>query len=195
MGWLVSYEKLRHGETVDSRMRENMSWSQHDAASGERHEIIASATVGSTWYAAVKHTLTNGTFRTFALVCLTSKGSRRPHDGFGYKDMTENMGPCECSCPMRILDLLTPTDAEYANDWRQRCRDRAKATRERRASVPKPGARVTFNPPLNYGGTMIADFIVIQNPPRTRGLIAQRADGLGGIYRLPTNRLTEAHVA
>ena len=194
MGWLVSYEKLRHGETVDSRMRENMSWSQHDAASGERHEIIASATVGSTWYAAVKHTLTNGTFRTFALICLTSKG-RRANEGFGYKDMDETCGPNECACPARILDLLTPTDIEYANDWRARCRANATTTKAARAAIPKAGARVTFNPPLTYSGVAIADFIVVPNPPRTRGLIGQRADGKGGLYRLPTNRLDTATIA
>jgi hypothetical protein len=39
----------------------------------------------------------------------------------GYKDIDENMGPCECDCPERILKLLTPTDYEYARNWRQRC--------------------------------------------------------------------------
>lgn len=194
MGWLISYEKLRFGETVDSRMRDNMRWDRHDAATGEKHEIVASATVGSTWYAAVRHTHADGTFETFAVICLTSKGSRKRGDGFGYKDMSEDMGPVECSCPARILDLLTPTDSEYANDWRQRCRDRAKASRQRRASAPKPGARVTFNPPIMYGGQPLAEFIIIPNPPRTRGLIAQRADGLGGVYRLPMYRLADATI-
>lgn len=195
MGWLVSYEKLRRDETVDSRMRDNMRWDRHDAASGERHEIVASATVGSTWYAAVKHTRTDGTFQTFALVCLTSKGSKKAGDGFGYKDMTEDMGPVECACPARILDLLTPTASEYANDWRQRCRNHGKVAQQRRASTPKPGARVRFNPPLIYSGQPVFDFIIIPNPPRTRGLIATRADGLGGLYRIPAHRLADATIS
>ena len=192
MGWLISYENLRHGETVDSRMRDNMRWTQHDVASGEKHEIIASSTVGSTWYAAVKHTWVDGTFQTFAIICLTRKGGNG--DGFGYKDMDETCGPNECSCPLYILDLLTPTDSEYANDWRARCRAQAASKRTLRATMPKPGARVVFNPPLSYGGVNLSEFIVVPTPPRTRGLIAQRADGVGGLYRLPTNRLTEATV-
>jgi hypothetical protein len=31
--------------------------------------------------------------------------------GFGYKDMTETMGPCECACPDRIMRLLSPVTA------------------------------------------------------------------------------------
>jgi hypothetical protein len=35
--------------------------------------------------------------------------------------MDETMGPCESSCPERILKLLTPTDSDYAKEWRARC--------------------------------------------------------------------------
>src|SRR3546814_944011 len=59
----------------------------------------------------------------FALVCLV-RWNPRSRDGhqFGYKDMSENMGPCEADCPAAILELLSPTDHEYALDWRARCR-------------------------------------------------------------------------
>ena len=98
MGWTVCYEKLRHGETIDSRMRANADWSQHDARTGDKHEIIASATVGSVWYAALKVTRADdpGNPRVTALVSLTSKGSNRPGDGFGWKDMSESVVPNEC---------------------------------------------------------------------------------------------------
>ena len=33
------------------------------------------------------------------------------------------MGPYESNCPKSILDLLSPTDNECANAWRQRCRE------------------------------------------------------------------------
>src|SRR3546814_19605923 len=58
----------------------------------------------------------------FAIVCLV-RWNPRAKDGyiFGYKDMDETMGPCEADCPARILDLLTPTDKEYAREWRARC--------------------------------------------------------------------------
>ena len=49
----------------------------------------------------------------------------RPKDEFdtGYKDMDETMGPYEAECPARILDKLTPTDHEYALQWRAKCRE------------------------------------------------------------------------
>ncbi len=53
---------------------------------------------------------------------------------FGYKDMTEHMGPYITRCPKSILELLTPTDNEYANQWRQSCRD-YHAVRDRNRSV------------------------------------------------------------
>lgn len=48
---------------------------------------------------------------------------RQPDYDTGYKDMDESMGPCESECPERILHLLSPTDHEYALNWRQRCWD------------------------------------------------------------------------
>ena len=84
--------------------------------------------MGSTWYAAV-HVITPDVDCVTALVFLT-RGSER--SGFGYKDMTETMGPIEDRCPPRILDLLSPVEqlgqgeqaAEWAKEWRARCRAR-----------------------------------------------------------------------
>ena len=53
---------------------------------------------------------------------LDYRTSESSHD-IGYKDMDESMGPCECECPERILQLLTPTSHEYALAWRGRCRE------------------------------------------------------------------------
>jgi hypothetical protein len=43
----------------------------------------------------------------FALVCLVrwNPCDREGHV-FGYKDMSEDMGPCDAECPERILSLL-----------------------------------------------------------------------------------------
>lgn len=37
------------------------------------------------------------------------------------------MEPCEDHCPASILSLLSPTDSEYANSWRERCRKNIEA--------------------------------------------------------------------
>lgn len=71
---------------------------------GQGYEIIDGATVGGTFYAAVRDP--NGLVS--AAVILTRWVPNDPYN-FGYKDMTESMGPGEARCPARILDLLSPT--------------------------------------------------------------------------------------
>ena len=117
MGWDFSIG-LRPNETIDSRMREEMSWSSSDAKTGNRHEIVASGTAGSTWYAALKIAKPGEPERIVALVVLTAKRVGE----FGYKDMDETMGPNETRCPLKVLNALTPTDNEHAIRWRAACR-------------------------------------------------------------------------
>ena len=95
-----------------------------------KYEVLKSSMVGSTYYAAVKIT----TFATetepekvdvFAGIVLTAVNNK-DYFNFSYKDMCESMGPCEDNCPKGILDLLTPTNSEYANAWRKRCYENLK---------------------------------------------------------------------
>ncbi len=58
-----------------------------------------------------------------AFVFLLDYRSNDPNYDMGYKDMDESMGPFESECPERILNLLTPTEHEYALKWRRRCRE------------------------------------------------------------------------
>lgn len=55
----------------------------------------------------------------FGLVLLVHIAQRE----IATKPITEEMGPNEDECPAHILDLLTPTDREYAIKWRERCRE------------------------------------------------------------------------
>lgn len=86
------------------------------------NKVLKSSVRGSVYYAAVQTTdKLTGQSEAFAVVCLTSTR----WDGgfnFGYKGMTEDMGPCEDDCPKGILDLLTATESKYAKEWRERCR-------------------------------------------------------------------------
>lgn len=55
------------------------------------------------------------------------RGSPRIKDdpyNWGYKAVCESMGPNEISFPCTWLDLLTPTDSQYANEWRARVKAR-----------------------------------------------------------------------
>jgi hypothetical protein len=50
--------------------------------------------------------------------------NKNDYNNFGVKDMDETVEPYYYDCPKRILDLLTPTNDERANHWRQVNRDR-----------------------------------------------------------------------
>lgn len=98
--------------------------------------VLKSSMVGSTYYAAVQRMvryigkgengegiyepLPENERATFGIVFLTSTDTKDYYN-FSYKDMDESMGPGYCDCPKGILDLLSPTDNEYANEWRKAC--------------------------------------------------------------------------
>lgn len=85
-------------------------------------KVLKSTVKGSVYYAAVEliDKVTKER-KVFAAVTLTSLATMHGMN-FGYKDMDETAGPYESKCPNSILDLLTPTDNEYALAWRERCR-------------------------------------------------------------------------
>ena len=131
MGW-TSYAathykngKIDRKAECDNIFNDNMvTWDDSHKVIG-KYEVLKSSMVGSTYYAAVKKTK----FATetepeksiiFAAVCLTST-NMKDYYNFSYKDMDETCGPYQCDCPKGILDLLTPTDSEFANNWRERC--------------------------------------------------------------------------
>lgn len=100
------------------------------------YDVVKSAMVGSTYYAAIKPLkkctgkddnenyiyvdLPQKEQTVSAVVFLTST-DMKDYFNFSYKDMCESMGPCQHDCPKGILDLLSPTDNEYANEWRKAC--------------------------------------------------------------------------
>jgi hypothetical protein len=109
MGWLFTHR---------DRGTSNRDWFLANSL-GPKFTIHADATVKGTWYAAVSHE--NKPDQVFCLVYLT-RWMPKDEYNFGYKDMDESVGPYANDCPARILDLLTPTDSEYANAFRKRCR-------------------------------------------------------------------------
>ena len=65
-------------------------------------------------------------------VCLyLIKGRNYSRDGWGYKGVSEDMGPSETSCPLSYIELVEAHEKEhgyapvgYAAEWRQRVRER-----------------------------------------------------------------------
>ena len=138
----------------------------------ETATVLASAQVGSVYYAAVERKRPGEKTIVLGLICLT-KYNPRARDGmtFGYKDMGEEMGPYEADCPPAILDLLTETDHPHALEWRAKCRANAHVRSLIKARpTPKPGQTIIFDPPLALtSGITVSRFIVIANP-NGRGL-------------------------
>lgn len=92
------------------------------------------------------------------------------------------MGPCEAECPVAILDLLTPTDAEYAVAWRERCRAAVSA----RSKHPRlrNGWTLTFDEPIAFtDGTSHARLEVVIDPSRPRA-VRFRPPGGPSRYRI-----------
>ena len=129
MGWTSYYAdvKYRNGRPYIDRKAECDKLFNWDAKneSGEitkNVRVLKSRMVGSTYYAAVKTTdiADESKNETIGMVVLTSTNMRDEFN-FYYKDISENMGPCESRCPESILSLLPPTKNEYAIAWRDRC--------------------------------------------------------------------------
>jgi len=122
MGWWGNYVGTapKGQERINAVIRE-------EGYNGENEQfvwkVLATALRGTTVYLAVERTeKATGERIVWAEVCLTSM-----RDGYlMVKAMTETMGPCECDCPKRILDLLTPAKNEWAQDWRKRCEEKRK---------------------------------------------------------------------
>jgi hypothetical protein len=130
-----------------------------------RGEILDCATVGGTFYAAVRDRDSGDVWALVTLIVRT-----RDYFNCSYKEMSENMGPNEARCPARILDLLSPTGHEYATEWRQACRDNA--AKAARARLVKPGTRIRFGRALEFGnGLALSELTLVKRSTFTDGTL------------------------
>lgn len=142
MGW-TSYhvsQTYKNGKSFIDRKAEcdkmfitdAVSWKTHEVIG--KYELLMSAMVGGTHYAAVRKTIfatetEPESVKVFAAITLT-RVDNNDYYNFAYKDMDESMGPCEDKCPKAILDLLSPTEYEYAKEWRKRCYENLKKKKD-----------------------------------------------------------------
>lgn len=141
MGWttyMATNYKANGSVDAKAEMDKLYNWETEN----EINKVIKSAMVGSTYYCAVETIhKANGKREVWAGIALTSKSTR---DGmnFGYKDMDETAIPYSYNCPTSILNLLTPTDNENANEWRRLCRE--EKTKPKLSDVPV-GSKIKWN--------------------------------------------------
>lgn len=183
MGWLFMRSLGGHA-TPKAYLDAQFTYTRPEHPS----RVLKSALVGlRTYYAAVEHgDPTDEAREIWALVCLV-RYNPRDREGyvFGYKDMSESMGPCEDACPSAILDLLTPTTNPLALDWRARCRARLAERQAIRARPsPRPGDTVILAQPMRFqDGAVLSRLHAVRHPGRPR-MIVYRSEA-GGLYRIP----------
>jgi len=166
MGW-TSYHATHYKKGRIDRKAECDACFMEGANAGF-YRVVKSAVVGSVYYAAVEKLKRyekkqpDGTLAiedipeveryVWAAVFLTSINSK-DYYSFSYKDMSEDMGPCESECPVSILKLLSPTDNQWANEWRERCWENAKRKKSPDALHNLPvGAVIRYT---QYDGTVV----------------------------------------
>ncbi len=176
MGWLYM-RSLKGYETPTEYLDNQFTYEGEERS----YRVLRSALVKMRrYYAAVEYVdADSGSRSIFAVVCLVNC-NRRARDGyiFGYRDMDEMMGPGEYDCPGAILDLLTPTDSEWAKDWRQKCRARLAKLK------PQVGQIIVLAKPIKFSdGSVLSRFSVVERTVRNRKKLLFRSEG-GGFYRL-----------
>ena len=125
MGWLFS-------DQSKSDMIKEVTQGWENTETGAKTTCLAKAIRGkSLWTVFQKITpAANGSFdaERFIVLFLMEK-----QDGmWGYKDVSEDMGPCEVDCPLSYLDKVTAPTNEYSRLWRIKVR-----THHRLNRIPK----------------------------------------------------------
>jgi len=138
MGWTYTYKPKN--ESVFEFFQRRFNYTKYNGSYGK---VIDCAVVNlRTAYLAYEcYSPENGRV-VVAIVCLLDYVPNDPYN-FGYKDMEECCGPYEAECPERILRLLTPTESEWAQKWRDACwknlaNKKVRLTRGRKVRSPQP---------------------------------------------------------
>lgn len=142
MGWTSYHAKFYKNGNVDKKAECDYYFNKHK----DIYEVLKSAMVGNTYYGAIKQ---KSSGNVFGVVFKTSVDNRN-YFNFSYKDMEETMLPSECDCPIGILKLLSPTDNEWANEWRKNCNENARIKKETRdLDKAEVGTRIVVTMPCD----------------------------------------------
>lgn len=182
MGWLFMSLDGMGGFRTPKTYLDNQCNYAPDPEKGRETglRVLKSVWQGSVYYAATEPYGLDGeaTGPAFAIVCQVRWNPKgKPLAQFGYKDMTERMGPYQTTCPASVLDLLGTPRNEHAAQWRKACRARL-ALKAR----PRPGAgdRLMLPETMSFtDGYEARAFTVVHY----RKKVILRGDN-GGLYRL-----------
>lgn len=202
MGWYFQHIRGRSRADKDRFLRSEIEQIS-DKPGKAAISVIKSAFVGSTWYAAVRISVPDQPPYTVAHVFPT----QMCRDGeFGYKPMDERVGPCEASCPVGIMGLLTPIEQlpnrSYAGEWRTRVaaeHERAAGLRRLSARIVN-GTRIRFQTPIRFtDGQSFDRFLATSMERRGRTILVfvplcRDGHRIGGRYRISRRALAAAEI-
>lgn len=154
MGWDGSIPTNFKNGRVDKKAELDSRYTWENDT--EKCSVKKSKMVGSEYYAAIEyHNFEKSIYEVIGLVALT-----RMSDGYLMaKTMEETVGPCYYDCPTDILDLLTPTENEYALKWRKKCRENA--IRPKLTDL-KAGTIITFVSPFDTKHNRKGDIVQLE---------------------------------
>lgn len=192
MGWTF-YQKP-HGVSAVESIKKELG-----AAWVAKHVVAMTATWNAVFAVVERDDIGTDVYvpdadgKTRGLAVFMIRNNPRACDGynFGYKDMTETMGPVGCEAPLSILAKCSPLQPlmpdtpdgslRWAHNYRDRCKRMAEAKAIKRSL--KAGSVVTLAAPLNFGGQMIQTFTVERC--RVRGRKAAQTT----VFRAPNGML------
>ena len=171
MGWTVYSRWTSPEDRAAERAEVIRLYTAITAEAPYTAECLMASRVGATWYMAVRLApkpgrriperwlaeyarAADGSI-TYAAVVLTS----RQGGEWGYKDLSEGLGPYEAKAPLKLLALLSPLipdNDRFAADWRERVRAHHAAKRERVKIAP--GDRFEVGTSFRFGGGPGGDF-------------------------------------
>lgn len=167
MGWLFTYDIRTRKELLDYLRRPERY--------GEHLELLRSTSVGNNhWYLC--RDKRDG--KVWIGLDMMQGGGRTGH-GWGWKDLSEDMGPVEVNCPLSYLDAASEPEG-YAIEWRERVRAYHAARKAR--PTPAPGSVV------EYGKHR---YRLREPAGRRRGWYVDRV-GDGMQFRMRANQLSRA---
>lgn len=133
MGWTGIHATYYNGDKIDRKAQLDSLWNEGN------HKVVKSTMKGAVYYAAIE------TPDGITGVVTITRVNMKNYFNFVYKVIIETMGPAESKCPKSILNLLSPTDSQFANEWRKRCRENIDADRNPKALKNLPiGSVIKF---------------------------------------------------
>lgn len=114
MGWLYGCDDRK---SLVEHLTKDATWSN-----GTKFRTLAKFFSGSDLWAVQETETPDGTVDRFIILYMLRNSGFGYNRQWGYKDVSESMGPCAKTCPVKFLDMV-PDPGGYATEWRKEVRE------------------------------------------------------------------------